>query len=233
MKLSANPASVTLDGTSDFTVVVGNTGAQTATGVTLTVTLPAGTALLGPPAYDRGAGCTGTGPISCNLDFLPVGASSTIRFSLRFGTAGAHVVTAGVSSREADLAAADNTASTTVTVAAPAAAAASPLPAPAVVKPVLGRIRLAPARPVAGKRATATVLVRRSDTRKPLLSGRMSADLSVSGRVIRHAGSFRGGVARLGFTVPKSAKGKQLRVTVTVRLGSRSATRAGSFRVTG
>ena len=84
---------------------------------------------------------------------------------------------------------------------------------------------------VAGKRMTVLFPVTRSDNGKPLLTGRMICDPSVAGRVISHAEGFNAGTARLSFVVPKAAKGKQLRVKVTIKLGTQSATRIATFRV--
>jgi hypothetical protein len=106
----------------------------------------------------------------------------------------------------------------------------TPTPKPAVVKPVFGKATITPA-PVAGKRVVFTLAVKRSDTGKPLTTGRMICDPSVKGRVIRHAESFKRGTARLAFTIPKSAKGKPLRVKVTIKVGKQSATRIVTYRV--
>jgi hypothetical protein len=39
--------------------------------------------LLGRPSFERGSGCTGTTRISCNLDFLGAGMSTTVRLGVR------------------------------------------------------------------------------------------------------------------------------------------------------
>ncbi len=59
-----------------------------ATGLTATVTLPADATLLGPPAFDRGSGCTGTRTLVCYLDYLPGRATTVLRFSINVGAAG-------------------------------------------------------------------------------------------------------------------------------------------------
>jgi hypothetical protein len=99
------------------------------------------------------------------------------------------------------------------------------------VKPVIGAAVLAPARPVAGARVTVTFPVTRSDNGRPLTSGRMICDPSVAGKVIPHAESFRAGKARLSFVVPKTAKGKVVRVKVTITAGKQAATRIRAFKV--
>lgn len=99
----------------------------------------------------------------------------------------------------------------------------SPTPRPAVVKPVFGRLLMT--LPIAGKRVTYSIQVNRSDTGKPLKTGTMICDPSVAGKVIKHVEQFRNGVATLTFVVPKTAKGKPLRVKVTIVNGTQSATK--------
>jgi hypothetical protein len=59
----------------------------------------------------------------------------------------------------------------------------------------------------------------------------MTRDPSVQGKVIRHAESFTNGVARLAFTIPRSAKGKLLKVALTIKLDRQSTTKVSTFRV--
>lgn len=103
--------------------------------------------------------------------------------------------------------------------------------AKAAVKPRIGAPTTTPGRAVAGKRFAVAFPVTRSDTGAPLTSGRMTCDPSVQGTVIGHVEQFKGGVARLSFTIPKTARGKLLKVKVTIRLGSQSTARAAAFRV--
>ena len=112
-----------------------------------------------------------------------------------------------------------------------APAPAPPPSAPAVVKPVFGAFGTVPARPVAGKKVVFTLAVNRSDTGAPLKTGRMICDPSVAGKVLPHAESFTNGKARLAFVVPKTAKGKQLKVKVTIKAGMQSATKVTTFKV--
>jgi hypothetical protein len=118
-----------------------------------------------------------------------------------------------------------------LTVAAPTASGTSR--SPAAVKPVIGQPVAAPAQPVAGKRFTVSFKVKRSDTGAPLTSGRMSGDPSVAGKIVPHRESFRGGMARLSLIVPANAAGKLLKVRLTIRAGSQSATRVANFRIRG
>ena len=101
----------------------------------------------------------------------------------------------------------------------------------AVVKPLIGKPVTTPAVATAGKPFTVSFPVTRSDNGMPLTTGRMICDPSVQAKVIKHAESFRGGTARLSFTVPKSAKGKVLKVKVTIKAGTQSTTGIATFRV--
>jgi hypothetical protein len=123
-------------------------------------------------------------------------------------------------------ASAPSTTTTPTTTTAPA-----PAPAPAVVTPVIGAPISTPKVPVAGKRMTVTFRVTRSDNGNALTSGMMICDPSVAGKVITHAESFRGGKASLSFVVPRTARGKQLKVKLTIRAGAQSASKIVTFRV--
>lgn len=100
----------------------------------------------------------------------------------------------------------------------------------APVKPVIGPPATS-GTAVAGKRFTVSFPVSRSDTGEALMKGKMICDPSVQGRVISHAESFTGGTAKLVFTIPKSAKGKLVKVKVTIKVGTQSTTRVANFHV--
>jgi uncharacterized repeat protein (TIGR01451 family) len=108
---SPNPG---VGGTIDFLSGVVNTGDQTASNVVLTVKLPSGMRLLGPPFYERGSGCTGSTTVVCNLDFLAGGSSTLIRYSVQVTSAGPQTITATASSSDIDARPGDNTTSYTV-----------------------------------------------------------------------------------------------------------------------
>lgn len=108
--------------------------------------------------------------------------------------------------------------------------APAPAPAPAL-KAVIGAPSVTPARPVAGKQFTVVFPVTRSDNGAALTRGTMICDPSVAGKVIRHSEQFRGGKARLTFAVPRAAKGKTLKVKVTIKVGAQSATKVASYRI--
>jgi hypothetical protein len=123
---------------------------------------------------------------------------------------------------------ADDTASLTLQ---PATAPLTPTPAPVtVLKPVIGRPKITP-QAVAGKRVTVRFPVTRSDTRKPLRTGKMICDPSIKAKVLGHAERFKNGIARLTFTIPKNAKGKLLKVRLTIKVGTRSTTRIATYRI--
>jgi probable HAF family extracellular repeat protein len=117
---------------------------------------------------------------------------------------------------------------TAVPTPPPAAPFAAPRP---TVRPVVARPATVPRRLLAAKAAVVSFEVTRSDTGRKLTSGQMACDPTVAGRVIRHREQFADGLATLRFTVPKTAKGKLLKVRLTIRLGAESATRVTSFRI--
>jgi 4-amino-4-deoxy-L-arabinose transferase-like glycosyltransferase len=102
-----------------FAVFVDNTGNQTANHVRLRIDLPAGMNLIGLPYHERGSGCTGTGTLSCDLDFLPAGTGTLVRFELQASQIGDQTLMASVLSDELDLNPSDDDASFTVHVAPP------------------------------------------------------------------------------------------------------------------
>ena len=102
---------------------------------------------------------------------------------------------------------------------------------PAVVTAVIGKPVTTPLKPKAGKALTVAFPVTRSDTGAVLTTGTMICDPSVKGKVLTHRESFANGTARLAFTVPKTAKGKVLKVQVTIKLGGQSAHRVVTYTV--
>ena len=116
-----------------------------------------------------------------------------------------------------------------ITSAAPAATGAAG--SNAAVRPVIGRPVAVPPQPLPGQRFTVSFKVRRSDTGRPLTSGKLTARSSAAGRVIPHTRSFARGTARISLVVPTNAAGKALTMRVTIAAGARSATRVAAFRV--
>jgi Calx-beta domain len=96
---------------------------------------------------------------------------------------------------------------------------------------VIGKPVTSPAKPLAGKPFTVAFKVTRSDTRTPLMQGKMVGDPSVQGVGVRHVESFRAGTARMSFIVPKDAGGKLLKVKVTIKATKTAATRVSTFAI--
>lgn len=116
----------------------------------------------------------------------------------------------------------------TYEITAPAPPA--PTPTPAAVKPVIGPAVATAA--VAGKPMTVTFMVRRSDDGAPLTDATMVCDPTFAGRQLAHTESFVAGKAKMRFTVPKAAKGKLVKVKLTVTTAEgKAATRAAAFKV--
>jgi hypothetical protein len=91
-----------------------------------------------------------------------------------------------------------------------------------VVKPLIGKPALVPARPRPGQRVTVSVPVKQAQGGKlvPLTRATMSCNPAIAGRTISHAESLKNGLARLSFVVPKTAKGKTLKLTLTIKAAS-------------
>ena len=83
-----------------------------------TINLPAQVTFSSATA-DRGAGCTGTTTVACNLDFLGGSLVATVRVVTTVRAAGSLVATASITSTPADGNPANNSASVTTVVAAP------------------------------------------------------------------------------------------------------------------
>ena len=85
-----------LGGETNFQVSVTDVGSTGATGLSLTIDLSPGLRLVGPPAYTRGNGCSGTATVRCDLGFLsPKGAEqATIFFGVQSTKLGAQTVVA-------------------------------------------------------------------------------------------------------------------------------------------
>lgn len=101
-----------------YSLTVANNGAQTATAVMLSDTLPAGASFVSAsPACVYAAGS-----VNCDLGDLPNGASSAVGIVVRMPSAGAAVNTASVASDVPDAVAANNSITQTASVIAPLAA---------------------------------------------------------------------------------------------------------------
>ena len=96
---------------------------------------------------------------------------------------------------------------------------------------MFGKPLLQPLAPAAGKPFTFTLAVKRSDTGAALKAGTLAGTPSVAGKPIRHTESFSGGKARLSLVVPKTAKGKQLKIKITITSGTQTTSRVFTYRV--
>lgn len=103
-------------------------------------------------------------------------------------------------------------------------------PAPTVVVPWIGKATIAPAAR-AGQRVTVTFPVTNRDTGTPLMSGTMMCDPQIAGKALPHMESFGNGSAMLRFTIPKTAKGKTLKVNLTIRVRAKTAHTVAVFKV--
>ena len=88
--------------------------------------------------------------------------------------------------------------------------------------PTIGKPVTTPVQLRTGKRVTVSFPVTWASNGKaaPLTKGTMICDPSVAAKVIPHTESFKNGVARMSFVVPKTAKGKQLKIKVTIKAPS-------------
>jgi probable HAF family extracellular repeat protein len=177
----------------------------------------------------RGPGCVQSGAkVHCFLDWMSGDAlTATVTVVTTVVADGDYSVKATVGQLIPDSKPEDNT--VTVKASVPPAPPPPPLPA-APVRPVIAAAKLTPARAVGGKRLVVTFAVTRSDNGRPLTRGKLICDPSVAGKMIAHVESFANGRARLAFTIPKSAKGKLLKVRVTIKAGT-ATTRVATVRV--
>jgi hypothetical protein len=103
-----------------------------------------------------------------------------------------------------------------------ASSKASPAPATSV-RPVLGKPVAMPAFPRAGRQFSVSVPVMRSDNGRPLRSGTLIAGASLGTVTFAHTDSFSHGTARLLLVLPRTAKGKLLRVKIELTAARRTA----------
>ena len=99
------------------------------------------------------------------------------------------------------------------------------------MRAVFGKPLVQPPAPLAGKRFTFTLAVKRSDTGAPLTAGRMVCNPTVAGKPVKHGESFKAGKAQLSLVVPKTAKGKQLKIKITITTSGQTATRLVTYKV--
>jgi hypothetical protein len=79
----------------DFTVWSSNSSEYQGYGdVVLTIELPPGATLVGPPAYERGPGCSGTATIVCPLQSLSPRMATPVRFGIKVSQFGDQTLSA-------------------------------------------------------------------------------------------------------------------------------------------
>ena len=101
-------------------------------------------------------------------------------------------------------------------------------------KPPLTVLRgvMAPKAPVAGKPLTASILVGRGDTLDLLGEGKVTCSLTVGGKALRAArATLVQGLPVCRWNLPKTAKGKLLKATVSVSFGGSTAKKTFTARV--
>lgn len=105
------------------------------------------------------------------------------------------------------------------------------LPPPVVVRPVIGTAAAKPAAPVAGKRFTVTFPVTASTTGAPLAGADLSCTTKVAGKVVPHVHAYTTGKAKATLLVPKTGKGKQLKVSAKVTANGQTATKVVTYKI--
>jgi hypothetical protein len=88
----------------------------------------------------------------------------------------------------------------------------------------------APRKPVAGKAFVVSAVVTRSDA-QAIASGQVTCKAKVGKQTLRSTGSLNGGTARCAMRIPKVAKGKLLRGSMTVQIEDATVTKAFTFTV--
>ena len=206
-------------GTLTYTLSLHDVNNGAASDLHLLADLPANVELVSTRA-PRGPGCTTTaGRVDCFLDTMSgTTPDATVSIVVRVTAAGPLTLKASTQSRLADLNPADNT----VTVLASAS--------PQLLRPVIGAAKIVPGL-LPGYKVTVRFRVTRGDTGALLRSGKMTSALSLGGKVIKHAQAFSNGIARLSFTIPRNAKGKLLKVKLTIKTAGRAASTVATFRV--
>jgi streptogramin lyase len=223
--ITISPKSQTIasGGTATFTITATNTG---------------GGYLYGGKVSDGAAlNCSHALETSAEPGLLPPnGGSLTYTCSVSGVTASfTNTVTASGLTQNGDKVTTSDSADVTVTGSAPPATPATTAQPPtktlSVVRPVIGKASAVPARPRAGKAVLVSFKVTHSNTRVKLTSGKMICDPRIGTHLLRHAEQFKNGTASLHLTIPENAKGKLLKVHLTIRLGAQSATRIATFQI--
>jgi len=231
---SVDPAQAAVGDSITWRLTVNDYNTGPALDVWVDISLPTSVALVSS-STDRGTGCTAVADnkLHCYLDWL----ADTAQFGhviivTKVTATGDHVLTAttgysGPAGPVADPNPADNTLTLTSTTPSPAPPPAPPI---TIALPVIGPASITPD-PIAGKRVTVNFRVTDGDTGTLLAQATMSCRVSIAGKSIPYSGQYKNGVARISFVIPNGAKGKTLKVWVTIDDASSSADKAVSYRV--
>ncbi len=115
LTLAGSRTSLVPNGSVDVIATLANAGSAGSLQTRLLIDLPTTMTLLGPPAYDRGSGCTGAQRLDCFLDYVPNGVATRVLFSVRVAGTGAQTLTA-TAGADRDSDPSDNAASLTFQV---------------------------------------------------------------------------------------------------------------------
>jgi len=102
-------------------------------------------------------------------------------------------------------------------------------PPPPPVKPLIGK-PVTTGAPVAGKKFTVSFPVTSSVDNQPLTTGTAECKTTVAGKTVPHTHTFKGGTVKAVVSIPKAAKGKQLKIAVKVTTDT-AATKVFTFKV--
>ena len=102
------------------------------------------------------------------------------------------------------------------------------LPAPSLAAP---RLVVTPKRPVAGRAFTVSAAVTRTDTGAAITTGSVACTARVAKARVPARGSFRGARARCVLAIPRTARGKTLTGSLTVRSVGATLTKRFTYRV--
>ena len=105
------------------------------------------------------------------------------------------------------------------------------LAAKRTVMPVIGQLRLTPARVSSGKVLTVSVAARRSDTNSALSGGTTTCTMRVGARSATGRGTANAGLATCRLVVPTRSAGKTARGSIVVRFDGASVTKSFSLRI--
>jgi hypothetical protein len=92
--LDAQRLTLAPNDTDDFVVTLFNHGSAPLTHASFSINMPPTMTILGSPAFETGRGCNGAVQVivDCNLDYIPAGGSSHVRFTVRVSGSGPQTI---------------------------------------------------------------------------------------------------------------------------------------------